>query len=99
MTRDEVFQEFTRWTGWPNTTRTIHQTHWYDTDAMADDIVRLRDRLAAVEAERDALAAVVEVVRKYYQRKADDDQLYQAFCTWRTAISTVSAAKQEASHA
>lgn len=83
MTRDEVLIEF-------------HEPYNYEivpglrcggmqlnTDAMADEIVRLRDALATVSGERDALANLVEVLRQYYQRKANDDELYAAFCAWR----------------
>ena len=50
---------------------------------LAHEVVRLLDAVATVSGERDALAAVVEVLRQYYQRKANDDELYAAFCAWR----------------
>ena len=40
---------------------------------LAHEVVRLRD----------ALVALVTVLRQYYQRKANDDELYAAFCAWR----------------
>lgn len=50
---------------------------------LCAEIDRLRDALAAVSGERDALVSLVEVLRQYYQRKANDDELYAAFCAWR----------------
>lgn len=52
MTRADVLDEFTRWSGYPSEPRELH-TQWYSTDDMADEIVQLREQLAAVEAERD----------------------------------------------
>lgn len=47
MTREEVLKEFVRWTNWPETPR--HETtFWHSTDAMAEEIVRLRSILAAL---------------------------------------------------
>lgn len=44
----DVRHEFTRWTGWPDTTVVAGVTHWYDVSAMFEAIVSAR-------AERDAL--------------------------------------------
>ena len=63
-----------------------HERNQYTTTLeyrLAHEVVRLLDAVATVSGERDALAAVVEVLRQYYQMQADDDQLYDAFCAWR----------------
>lgn len=73
MTRDDVLKEFYATPAVPGGS----------SDRMADEIVRLRDALATVSGERDALVNLVEVLRQYYQRKATDDELYAAFCGWR----------------
>jgi len=78
--RDQVFAEFALRQfvhGW-----SADAEHW-QVDAMADEIIRLRNALATVSGERDALVNLVEVLRQYYQMEATDDALYAAFCAWR----------------
>ena len=41
---DDVLREFTRWTGYPKRDPAYDSlTNWYDTDAMAAEIARLRE--------------------------------------------------------
>ena len=83
MTRDEVLIEFHE----PYDVEIVpglrRRGMQLNTEAMADEIVRLRDALATVSGERDALVNLVEVLRQYYQMEATDDALYAAFCAWR----------------
>lgn len=67
MTRDKVLHEFSRWTGHPNPPRPL-QTYWYDTDAMADEIVKLRALLRALrEPSRSLLEAAEKRVEIFDQ--------------------------------
>ena len=86
MVSDNVLQEFSRWTGHPNPPRPL-QTYWYDTDAMAQEIGRLRAILAALrEPSKAVLAAANE---------ADGGFLSYGDVTTKVIRAAVMAAEQE----
>lgn len=107
MTRDEVLQEFAMWTGHPNPPRPL-QTYWYNPDAMADEIVRLRELVERTEWEREqawqvtqqqarTLAALREPSEavKIAVQEAVERETY-APCHYREAEQIVRAAVAEA---
>lgn len=59
-------------------------------DRMADEIVRLRSILAALQP-------VGDVLLRYYNMEASEDEVYAVFCAWRTATSPVAASEREVS--
>lgn len=52
--REDVLDEFDDRVDPNHRITTLGEQRWYTAQLLADEIVRLRDRLAAVEAERDA---------------------------------------------
>lgn len=70
-----IAEEFSRWTGHPNPPRPL-QTYWYDTDAMFQEIAKLRARVAWLENEIDMIDKIAVAATSLMNAPLDGRELY-----------------------
>lgn len=75
LTRDEVLQKFAMWNGHPNPPRPL-QTYWHNTDAMFQEIAKLRARVAWLENEIDMIDGIAAAATDLMNAPLDGRDLY-----------------------